>query len=58
MFAIADSASMRCARVMRGIASIASTVALRAASFSTRSLFCAGQMKPISIAPGFRRSAS
>ena len=58
MFAIADSASIRCARVMRGTASIASTVTLRAASRSSSSLFCAGQMKLISVAPGFRRSTS
>ena len=43
---------------MRGTASIASTVTLRAASRSISSLFCAGQMKLISVAPGFSRSAS
>ena len=39
MFAIAESASSFWARVMRGTASIASTVALRRASLSIRSLF-------------------
>ena len=58
MFAIADSASSFWARVMRGTASIANTVTLRAASLSTSALFCAGQMKLIRIAPGFSRSAS
>ena len=43
---------------MRGTASIASTVTLRAASRSSSSLFCAGQMKLISVAPAFSRSAS
>ena len=58
MFAIADSASSFCARVMRGTASIASTVSLRAASRSTSALFCAGQMKLISVAARLSRSAS
>ena len=58
MFAIADSASMRWARVMRGIASMASTVTLRVARRWTSSLFWAGQMKPIRVAPGLMRSAS
>ena len=58
MFAIADRASMRCARVMRGTASIASTVSLRAAIRSMSALFCAGQKKPISAAPGFIMSTS
>ena len=58
MFAIADSASSFCARVMRGTASIANTVTLRAASRSTSALFCAGQMKLMRIVPGLSRSAS
>src|SRR3569832_603543 len=58
MFAIADSASMRWARVMRGTASMASTVALRAARRSISGLFCAGQKNPTSTAPGFTMSAS
>ncbi len=58
MLAIADSASIRCARVMRGTASIASTVTLRAASRSSSSLFCAGQTKLISVAPSFSSSTS
>ena len=58
MFAIADSASSFCARVMRGTASIANTVSLCAASRSSSGLFCAGQMKLISVAPGLSRSAS
>ena len=51
MFAIADSASSFCARVMRGTASIANTVSLRAASRSTSALFCAGQTKLMSVGP-------
>ncbi len=58
MFAMADSASMRCARVMRGMASMASTVTLRAAMRSMRSLFWAGQKKLMSAAPGLMKSDS
>ena len=58
MLAIEDSASIFWARVMRGTWSIASTVTLRAASRSTRSLFLPGQRKLMSTAPGFSRSTS
>ena len=37
----------------RGKESIASTVSLRAASACMSSGFCAGQMKPTSVLPGF-----
>ena len=49
MLAIEDSASIFCAREMRGTLSIASTVALRAASCCISSGFCAGQMKLTSV---------
>jgi hypothetical protein len=55
---VADSASMRCARVVRGTPSIASTVAFFACSFSRSSRFCDGQMKEISAAPSFMRAIS
>ena len=51
MPAIEVSASIFCARdSWRGSESMASTVALRAASCCISSGFCAGQMKPISVA--------
>ena len=58
MLAIALSASIFWARVMRGTQSIAKTVAVRAVSLSSSSLFWAGQMKPTSTAPFFSRSGS
>src|SRR5688572_23610927 len=51
MLAIEESASSFCAREMRGTLSIASTVALRAASASISCGFCAGQMKLTRVAP-------
>ena len=57
MLAIDESASSFCAREMRGTLSIASTVALRAASDCIRSGFCAGQMKLTSMPPS-RSSAT
>jgi len=50
MFAIELRASI-CARLMRGTASIANTVALRPASLSSKSGFWAGQMKLIRVPP-------
>jgi hypothetical protein len=53
-----DSASIFCAREMRGTMSIATTVAPRsAASFSIAS-FWAGQKKEISVCPLVRRATS
>ena len=52
MLAMEVSASIFCARLsMRGSESIASTVALRAASCCISSGFCAGQMKLIKVWP-------
>jgi len=51
MLAIDDSASIFCARLIRGTQSIASTVTLRAASLSTSSAFSAGNKNEISVAP-------
>ena len=51
MFAIDDSASIFCARLMRGTMSIAMTVAPLAAARLSRSPFCAGQKNAISICP-------
>jgi len=59
MPAMEVSASIFCARDnKRGTASIASTVALRAASAFISSGFCAGQMKLISVAPSFSLATS
>ena len=58
MFAIDDSASIFCARVMRGTWSIAIAVAFAAAIFSTSSLFFPGHKKLINVAPGRSSSAS
>ena len=57
-FAVALSASIFWARVMRGTQSMPSTVALRAASISTTGLLMAGQMNEMSVAPSLSRSAS
>jgi len=58
MFAIDESASSFWAREIRGTLSIASTVALRAASDFRSSGFCAGQRKLTSIAPSRSRPTS
>ena len=55
---MALSASIFCARVMRGMASMASTVALRSARWDTSSLLWPGQMKEMRAPPSFMRSAS
>jgi hypothetical protein len=47
--AIEESASIFCARDMRGTLSIASTVAFFAARLFSSSGFCAGQMKDTSV---------
>jgi hypothetical protein len=53
------SESIFCAREsVRGRQSMASTVTLRAASCCKSSGFCAGQMKLISVVPGFIRAIS
>jgi hypothetical protein len=58
MLAIELSASSFCAREMRGTLSMASTVALRAASCCSSSGFCAGQMKLTSVVPSRSRPTS
>ena len=58
MLAIDDSASIFCARVMRGTWSMAIAVTLPAASRSTSALFLPGHRKLIRVAPGRSRSAS
>ena len=58
MFAIADSVSIFCARVIRGTLSIAKTVAFFLARRSTTSRFCPGQINPTSQPPSRSRSAS
>ena len=58
MFAIDDSASIFCARVMRGIWSIAMAWTFRAARRSMSALFFTGHRKLMSMEPGFSRSAS
>ena len=49
MFAIDDSASIFCARVMRGTWSIAIALMPRAASWLTSAEFCAGYRKLINV---------
>ncbi len=58
MLAIDDSASIFCAREMRGTWSMAMAFTLRAAMRSIRSLFLTGHRKLMSIAPAFSRSTS
>ena len=58
MLAIELSASSDWAREIRGTESIAITLILRAASFSISCGFCAGQIKLISVVPGFSRAIS
>ena len=58
MLDIEDSASIFCAREMRGTASMASTVAPRAATCSSNARFCAGQKKLMRVLPVVSRSAS
>ena len=58
MLAIDDNASIFCARVMRGIWSIASALTWRAAIRAMRSWFLAGQRKLMSVAPDVSWSAS
>jgi len=58
MLAIDDSASIFCARVIRGTWSMAIAVAPRAARRSMSAAFFPGHRKLISTAPALRRSAS
>jgi len=58
MFAIDDSASSFCARLMRGTASIAIALALRATSRSSSAAFCPGHRNEISVAPSRSISVS
>ncbi len=51
MLAIDDSASIFCARLMRGTMSMATTVAPRSATSFRSASFCAGQKKLISVWP-------
>ena len=55
MLAIEESASIFCAREMRGTLSIARTVTFFAARLCSRSGFCAGQMKLTRIWPSRMR---
>ena len=53
-----DSASIFCARVMRGTDSIEKVVTPRAASFAINSVLRAGLMKVTSVEPVWSKSAS
>ena len=53
MLAMLERASSFCAREMRGTLSMASTVALRAASACMSSGFCAGHTNDTNVLPGF-----
>jgi hypothetical protein len=56
--AIDDSASIFCARLIRGTMSMAMTVAPCARHSSSSASFCAGQKKEISVCPSRRRFVS
>ena len=58
MFACDESASMGCALLMRGISSIANTVALREASLFTVSRLARGERNEMMVAPSLTREAS
>lgn len=58
MFAIEESASIFCARVMRGTWSIASTVSFFSAILARSGSFCAGQRKLTRVCPSLVRSSS